>query len=109
MGRKNDLPTVYPPDFEAFWKAYQKLPEKASKQSKPLALDAWETATKANTPEELQRAVDLALEVQQQEMGSARGFTVCLPDCFRWLRDGCYLVLLEGHTPAQAQNQFTYL
>jgi hypothetical protein len=42
-------------------------------------------------------------------MGSARGFTVCLPDCFRWLRDGCYLVLLEGHTPAQAQNQFTYL
>jgi hypothetical protein len=104
-GKKSkDLPTVYPPDFEAFWKAYQQLPEKASKQAKPLALNAWKVATKVNTPEELLQAVANTLAIQQREMASERGFTVCLPDCFRWLRDGCHLAALEAHSPAQRSS-----
>ena len=91
----------YPDDFEAFWKSYQSLPEKASKQSKPLALEAWKEATQLYGPDDLLRAVERQLEVQTNELNTPRGFTVAMPDCFRWLRDECFVALLEGHTPAE--------
>ena len=90
-GRKE---TVYPDAFTQFWKAYQQLPEKASKQSKPLALQAWEQATEFTPTADLQRAVEKQLTIQQQEI-NGRGFTVAMPDCFRWLRDECFHALLE--------------
>jgi len=104
-GRKRQ---EYPEAFETFWKGYQQLPEKASKQSKPLALVAWEEACELHPADELQRAVDRQLEIQQEELRSARGFTVAMPDCFRWLRDECFVALLEGHTPAQ-EHRTVYL
>ena len=104
-GRKRQ---EYPEAFEAFWKGYQRLPEKASKQSKPLAFTAWEEACELHPADELQRAVDRQLEIQQEELRSARGFTVAMPDCFRWLRDECFVALLEGHTPAQ-EHRTVYL
>lgn len=91
-GRKE---TIYPDAFTQFWKAYQQLPEKASKQSKPLALQAWEQATEFTPAADLQRAVEKQLTIQQQEI-NGRGFTVAMPDCFRWLRDECFHALLEG-------------
>ena len=91
-GRKE---TIYPDAFTQFWKAYQQLPEKASKQSKPLALQAWEQATEFTPPADLQRAIEKQLTIQQQEI-NGRGFTVAMPDCFRWLRDECFHALLEG-------------
>ena len=98
----------YPEAFEVFWKGYQRLPEKASKQSKPLAFTAWEEACELHPADELQRAVDRQLEIQQEELSSARGFTVAMPDCFRWLRDECFVALLEGHAPAQ-EHRTVYL
>jgi len=90
-GRKE---TIYPDAFTQFWKAYQRLPEKAAKQSKPLALQAWTEATEFTDPAQLLRAVEKQLVIQQQET-NARGFTVAMPDCFRWLRDECFHALLE--------------
>ena len=104
-GRKRQ---EYPEAFEVFWKGYQRLPEKASKQSKPLAFTAWEEACELHPADELQRAVDRQLEIQQEELRSARGFTVAMPDCFRWLRDECFVALLEGHAPAQ-EHRTVYL
>jgi hypothetical protein len=105
-GRKREN---YPPEFEAFWKAYQQLPEKSNKQSKPLALAAWKEVVDEYGADELIRAAKLQLEVQHRELQAERPFTVAMPDCFRWLRDECFVALLEGHTAAQPQQQFTYL
>ena len=99
-GRKNAL---YPLEFELFWRTYQQLPEKASKQSKPLALAEWKAACEEVSPEQLMRAAEQLLSIQQQELSTARRFTVAMPDCFRWLRDGCYLALLEGHVVRQPE------
>ena len=98
--------TSYPEAFEEFWRAYQSLPVKASKQSKPLALAAWEDACAHHPPEDLSRALQALLELQQRELRSERGFTVAMPDCFRWLRDECYLALLEAHTPAKREGDW---
>ncbi len=109
-GRNKGKKTAsYPPEFEAFWKAYQRLPEKASKQSKPLALMAWEEVVEEHGAEQLIRAAELQLEVQHRELQAERAFTVTLPDCFRWLRDGCFTALLEGHTPAQAETKPSWM
>jgi len=105
QGRKQQ---VYPEAFETFWKAYQSLPQKASKQSKPLGFAAWEEACELYPADDLQRAVGRQLEIQQDELRSARGFTVAMPDCFRWLRDECFVALLEGHAPAQ-EHRTVYL
>lgn len=99
-GRKN---AFYPPEFEEFWRAYQQLPEKAGKQSKPLALPEWKAACQEVTPAQLLDAVERQLAVQQAELAGERRFTVAMPDCFRWLRDGCYLALLERHVVRQPE------
>lgn len=99
-GRKQGEPTIYPDDFTAFWKAYQSLPVKAGKQSKPLALQAWKEATAATDPAALLTAIQKQIEVQQSELRTERGFTVSMPDCFRWLRDECFHALLEENSPA---------
>ncbi len=93
----------YPLEFEEFWGAYQSLPVKAGKQSKPLALKEWQAACDEVRPVDLLRAVQMAMEVQHGELASPRAFTVAMPDCFRWLRDCCYLALLEGHQTRQPQ------
>jgi hypothetical protein len=98
--------TSYPEAFEEFWRLYQSLPVKASKQSKPLALAAWEDACVHHPPEDLSRALQALLELQQRELRSERGFTVAMPDCFRWLRDECYLALLEAHAPAKREGDW---
>ena len=94
---------AYSLDFEQFWQSYQSLPVKAGKQSKPLALKEWQAACDEVRPEDLLRAVQMAMEMQHAELRSPRGFTVTLPDCFRWLRDCCYLALLERHQTRQPE------
>jgi hypothetical protein len=91
----------YPDAFEQFWRSYQSLPQKASKQSKPLAHDAWAAACVDHAPANLQRAVERQLEIQRDELNTERGFTVAMPDCFRWLRDECFVALLEDHAPIE--------
>lgn len=93
----------YPLEFEEFWALYQSLPVKAGKQSKPLALKEWQAACDEVRPQDLLRSVQMAMDVQHAELRSPRGFTVAMPDCFRWLRDCCYLALLEGHQTRQPE------
>jgi hypothetical protein len=97
QGKTADL---YPDDFLAFWKTYQSLPVKASKQSKPLALEAWKEATATSQPSAIQAAIEKQINIQHEELRTERGFTVSMPDCFRWLRDGCYHALMEDNAPA---------
>jgi hypothetical protein len=88
------------PEFEAFWSAYQAAPSnrKVPSQSKAKSWEEWQKAIKQETPERLLQAAE----------GAVRDAVACewdykLPDCFRWLRDGRYSVLLETHAPAQAK------
>lgn len=100
-GRKPRSKPNYTPEFEAFWQVYQSLPVKAAKQAKLLALAAWKEATTQHSVDDLQKAVEAQLQLQERELRTERGFTVTMPDCFRWLRDECYLALLEQPAPAQ--------
>jgi len=95
----------YPDAFTQFWKLYQGLPKKASKQSKPLALQAWTEATEFTDHGDLMTAVERQIGIQQNEI-AAEGRTVCMPDCFRWLRDECYVALLENHAPAHREGDW---
>lgn len=98
----------YPEAFEQFWRSYQSLPQKASKQSKPLAYDAWAAACVDHAPADLQRAVERQLEIQRDELNTERAFTVAMPDCFRWLRDECFVALLEDHSTAQSKPSYLW-
>ena len=98
----------YPPQFQEFWNMYQKAPIKAASQSKPLALEAWKHATQNETPERLLEAARRVVEQAKQAKTTNEWFAP-LPDCFRWLRDERYTVLLEDHTPAGPQMIGGYL
>ena len=92
------------PEFEQFWRLYQGSPLKANGQSKPKAWEVYQQLIPEElSSEDLDRAVTAAVEdiVTRQQVGE---FAAPLPDCFRWLRDECYAVFLEGHTPAQAHS-----
>jgi len=105
VGKKRN---AYPEAFEHFWRSYQSLPTKASKQSKPLAHDAWAAACVDHSPADLQRAVECQLKIQRDELNTERGFTVAMPDCFRWLRDECFVALLEDHCTAQSKPSYLW-
>lgn len=92
----------YPPQFQEFWNMYQKAPIKAASQSKPLALEAWKHATQNEKPDRLLEAARRVVEQAKQAKITGDWFAP-LPDCFRWLRDDRYTVLLEDHTPAGPQ------
>jgi hypothetical protein len=90
--------TQYSDEFNEFWGTYQSSPSKANGQSKPKAWDAWGDATKQETPERLVEAARKAVE-EVRRLQQADEFCAPLPDAFRWLRDGRYVVLLEeSHT-----------
>ena len=96
----------YSDEFNEFWGTYQSSPSKANGQSKPKAWDAWSDATKQETPERLVEAARKAVE-EVRRLQQADEFCAPLPDAFRWLRDGRYVVLLESHkvTPTQKRSE----
>ena len=94
----------YSDEFNEFWGTYQSSPSKANGQSKPKAWDAWSDATKQETPERLVEAARKAVE-EVRRLQQADEFCAPLPDAFRWLRDGRYVVLLEGHTVTPTQKK----
>jgi hypothetical protein len=98
--------TQYSDEFNEFWGTYQSSPSKANGQSKPKAWDAWGDAIKQETPERLVEAAQKAVE-EVRRLQQADEFCAPLPDAFRWLRDGRYVVLLEGHkvTPTQKRSE----
>ena len=96
--------TQYSDEFNEFWGTYQSSPSKANGQSKPKAWDAWGDATKQETPERLVEAARKAVE-EVRRLQQADEFCAPLPDAFRWLRDGRYVVLLEAHTVTPTQKK----
>lgn len=86
-------------EFQAFWKLYQSCPLKASNQRKNKAWDEWRKAIKIETPERLTEALENAIGAIRRGQ-NVDGWAAPLPDCFRWLRDGCYTAALEDN-PAQ--------
>jgi hypothetical protein len=98
--------TQYSDEFNEFWGTYQSSPSKANGQSKPKAWDAWGEAIKQETPEQLVEAARKAVE-EVRRLQQADEFCAPLPDAFRWLRDGRYVVLLESHkvTPTQKRPE----
>ena len=90
------------PEFEQFWRLYQGSPLKANGQSKPKAWEVYQQLIPEElSAEDLDRAVTAAVEDIQTRQRAGE-FAAPLPDCFRWLRDECYAVFLESHTPTQA-------
>ena len=96
--------TQYSDSFNEFWGTYQSSQSKANGQSKPKAWDAWSDATKQETPERLVEAARRAVE-EVRRLQQADEFCAPLPDAFRWLRDGRYVVLLEAHTVTPTQKK----
>ena len=103
---KSRKSTEATPEFELFWRSYQRSPLKANCQSKAKAWEVWQELIKGDvSPADLIRAADMAVA---ECVGRQRANEFCapLPDCFRWLRDERYAVLLEGHTPTQSQGDW---
>ena len=95
-----------PPGFEAFWKIYQSCPApglRVKSQSKPKALEEYRKILKDYTAEQLVQAAKNAVD-EQISAQSREEWTAALPDAFRWLRDGKYIVMLEDHAPAQVKR-----
>ena len=92
------LPTA----FLQFWETYQTAPRKAN-QSRKKAFEAWQQALKVEKSERLIEAAKRAVLDQTNKMQHEEWFEP-LPDCYRWLRDEKFVVLLESHTPAKAKQ-----
>lgn len=94
----------YSADFLGFWISYQKIPKRASGQSKPKAWAEWQKLSR-----ETQDALPGALRVALREQAAVEikgGFAAAFPDCFRWLRDGRYEAHLETATTPVAATAF---
>ena len=92
------LPTA----FLQFWETYQTAPRKAN-QSRKKAFEAWKIALQYEKSDRLIEAAKRAVLDQTNKMQQDDWFEP-LPDCYRWLRDEKFVVLLESHTPAKAKQ-----
>ena len=91
-----------PDEFLEFWQTYQTAPRKAN-QSRKKAFEAWKEALKVEKSDRLIEAARRAVLDQTNKMQQEEWFEP-LPDCYRWLRDEKFVVLLEQHTPAKAKQ-----
>ena len=91
-----------PAAFLQFWETYQTAPRKAN-QSRKKAFEAWQQALKVEKSDRLIEAAKRAVLDQTNKMSNDDWFEP-LPDCYRWLRDEKFVVLLESHTPAKAKQ-----
>lgn len=78
------------PEFEVFWKTYQRCQKRVPSQSKAKAWEEWKKAIKHETPERITKALERAVYDAVN-----CDWDYKLPDCFRWLRDGRYSAVLE--------------
>ena len=92
------LPTA----FLQFWETFNTAPRKAN-QSRKKAFEAWKEALKVEKSDRLIEAAKRAVLDQPNKLQHDEGFEP-LPDCYRWLRDEKFVVLLEQHTPAKAKQ-----
>ena len=90
------------PAFQTFWEVYNTAPRKVG-QSKAKARTAWKEALKVESADNLIEAAKRAVKEQVGKV-SRDEWVERLPDAHRWLRDERFSVLLEGHTPEQAER-----
>jgi hypothetical protein len=90
------------PAFQVFWQIYNTAPRKVG-QSKAKARTAWKEALKTESADNLIEAAKRAVKEQVGKV-SRDEWVADLPDAHRWLRDERFSVLLEGHTPTQAEQ-----
>lgn len=90
------------PAFQTFWEVYNTAPRKVG-QSKAKARTAWKEALKVESADNLIEAAKRAVKEQVGKV-SRDEWVESLPDAHRWLRDERFSVLLEGHTPEQAER-----
>ena len=91
-----------PVAFLQFLETYQTAPRKAN-QSRKKAFEAWQQALKVEKSDRLIEAAKRAVLDQTNKMQHEEWFEP-LPDCYRWLRDEKFVVLLESHIPAKAKQ-----
>ena len=88
------------PGFDEFRAVYLAVKKRATHQSIPRAITAYGTALASGiTAAQLLAALRANIRAQH-EAEAHGGFAVCLPDMFRWLRDGLY----EAHLPRQGAS-----
>jgi len=100
--KATNLTNKLPNEFLEFWQTYQTAPRKAN-QSRKKAFEAWKEALKVEKSDRLIEAARRAVLDQTNKMQQEEWFEP-LPDCYRWLRDEKFVVLLEQHTPAKAKQ-----
>ena len=98
--KKSAVKTEYTPAFDAFWKVYQSAPNKANRQSKPLAFKEYKKALSCEPAERLIEAARRAVKLQTDASASGEWIEP-LPDCFRWIRDGQFIARLELNETAK--------
>lgn len=101
-----DLTLKY--DFDEFWKIYRSSPKGVNSPKKHRALEEFCLLAKRGIKSELLiKAAQIAVRDQKLKI-ETEGDCLCLPDAFRWLRDGVYESLLdEAATAPQQYNSNT--
>ena len=103
-----DKEKKYTDEFEKFFKVYRSAPEGVNSPKKPKAFDEFCLAVKSGIKSDLLiKAAEIAVRDQKLKLETT-GECLCLPDAFRWLKDGVYESLLdEAATAPQQYNSNT--
>ena len=107
-----DKEKKYSDEFEKFWDVYRSSPKGANSPKKLKAFDEFCLAVKSGIKSDLLiKAAEIAVRDQKLKLETT-GECLCLPDAFRWLKDGVYESLLDEAATAPQQynsNEVTIL
>ena len=94
--------------FEKFWKIYRSSPNGVNSPKKNRAKEEFIAIAKSGAYlENILEGAEIAVRDQKLKV-ETEGDCLCLPDAFRWLRDGVYESLLdEAATAPQQYNSNT--
>ena len=98
--------------FEKFWKIYRSAPKGVNSPKKNRAKEEFIAIAKSGAYlENILEGAEIAVRDQKLKI-ETEGDCLCLPDAFRWLRDGVYESLLDEAATAPQQynsNEVTIL
>ena len=107
-----DKEKKYSEEFQKFWDVYRSAPEGVNSPKKPRAFDEFCLTVKSGIKSDLLiKAAQIAVRDQNLKLETT-GECLCLPDAFRWLKDGVYESLLDEAATAPQQynsNEVTIL
>ncbi len=98
-----DKEKKYKEEFDEFWKVYRSSPKGVNSPKKHRALEEFSLLIKKGVKSDLLiKAAQIAVRDQKLKI-ETEGDCLCLPDAFRWLRDGVYESLLDEAKAAPQQ------